>query len=154
MGSVPRRWVNAPEGVQAEAWQAAVDTFRRFEAADRLVFSCPMWNHGLPYIVKQLIDVISEPGLMFGLSPTTGYEHLLAGRGKKAVTIYSSAVWAKGVDPRFGTGDFQSTYLADWLHWTGITDIEEIRFQPTRAGDAEAAFADALTAARKGAATF
>jgi FMN-dependent NADH-azoreductase len=36
--------------------------------------------------------------------------------------------------PEFGT-DFQSTYFDDWLRWTGLTDISEIRFHPTLRGD-------------------
>src|SRR5919107_1448082 len=37
--------------------------------------------------------------------------------------------------PEFGR-DFQSTYLEDWLTWTGIDDISEIRFHPTLVDDA------------------
>src|SRR3954447_12786723 len=52
-----------PEGAQADAWRQARATFERFEAADRLLFSVPMWNAGVPYILKQLVDVISQPGM-------------------------------------------------------------------------------------------
>jgi LacI family transcriptional regulator len=34
----------------------------RFLAADRLLFSVPMWNAGIPYVLKQFIDVVSQPG--------------------------------------------------------------------------------------------
>ena len=84
----------APEGEQAAAWDAADTTFRRFDSAEHLLFSIPMWNAGIPYILKQLIDVISQPGMVFGVDPHDGYSHLLEGRGKKAAVIYTSAVWA------------------------------------------------------------
>ncbi|HEX8345488.1 MAG TPA: NAD(P)H-dependent oxidoreductase [Actinoplanes sp.] len=116
-----------PQGAPAQAWQAATDTFHRFEAADRYLFSVPMWNAGVPYILKQFIDVVSQPGLVFGFDPERGYTGLLSGR--KAAVIYTSAVYGPGRGPEFGA-DFQATYLNDWLRWTGIDDITEIHFRP------------------------
>lgn len=142
-----------PEGDQAAAWRAVEDTFRRFDAADRLLFSVPMWNAGVPYILKQFIDVVSQPGMVFGVDPATGYSHLLAGRGKRAAVVYTSAVWGPSLGSEFGR-DFQSTYVNDWLAWTGITDISEIRFHPTLTGDADQARRDAHAAARDTAKTF
>jgi FMN-dependent NADH-azoreductase len=126
-----------PHGEQAAAWQAAERTFRRFDSADRLVVSVPMWNSAIPYVLKQLIDVVSQPGWVFGLDPATGYQHLLADRQRRVAVIYTSAVWAEHLGPEFGS-DFQSTYFNDWLRWTGLADITEIRFHPTLAGDWEA----------------
>lgn len=91
-----------PEGEQAAPWQAAREAFARFDAADRLLFSVPMWNASVPYILKQLIDVVSQPGLVFGIDPVTGYVPLLAGRGKRAAAIYTSAVWGPELGPEFG----------------------------------------------------
>ena len=51
-----------PTGAAAAAWQAATATFDRFAAADCYLFSVPMWNHGVPYILKQFIDVVPSPG--------------------------------------------------------------------------------------------
>ncbi|WP_250005598.1 FMN-dependent NADH-azoreductase [Actinoplanes sp. M2I2] len=116
-----------PQGAPAAAWDAARQTFRRFDAFDRYVFSVPMWNAGIPYILKQFIDVISQPGLVFGFDPATGYTGLL--RGKRAAVIYTSAVHGPGRGPAFGA-DFQTTYLEDWLRWTGIDDIRGIHFRP------------------------
>jgi FMN-dependent NADH-azoreductase len=143
----------APEGEQARAWQATQATFARFDSADRLLFSVPMWNAGIPYILKQLIDVISQPGMVFGVDPHAGYSHLLEGRGKKAAVIYTSAVWGPPLGPEFGN-DFQSTYFDDWLRWTGITDVTELRFHPTLTGDVDSERCKAHEAARKAGSTF
>ncbi|MEU7816609.1 NAD(P)H-dependent oxidoreductase [Pseudonocardia sp. NPDC049154] len=116
-----------PEGEGAAAWSAAVAEFRRFDAADRYLFSVPMWNAGVPYVLKQLIDVISQPGLVFGFDPERGYTGLL--QGKKAAVVYTSAVYGPGRGPAFGR-DFQSTFFTDWLHWAGIEEVEEIHFRP------------------------
>jgi FMN-dependent NADH-azoreductase len=142
-----------PTGDAAAAWERVRETFARFDRADRLLLSVPMWNGSIPYILKQFIDVISQPGMIFGVDPYSGYEHLLAGRGKRAAVIYTSAVWGPELAPSFGT-DFQSTYLGDWLRWTGIDDITEIRYHPTLLGSADATMAKAREAAREAAASF
>jgi FMN-dependent NADH-azoreductase len=119
-----------PTDEQAVAWQAAKDTFARFDEADSYVFSVPMWNAGVPYILKQFIDVISQPGLVFGFDGDTGYTGLLT--GKKATVIYTGAVWGADRGPAFGQ-DFAQPFFEDWLRWAGITDITTIRFQPNLA---------------------
>ena len=123
-------------GDEASAWHDVQAAIGRFLAADRLLFSVPMWNAGIPYILKQFIDVVSQPGTIFGVDPHAGYDHLLAGSGKKAAVIYTSGVWGPDLGPEFGS-DFQSTYFADWLRWTGIADITVIRFHPTLTGDVD-----------------
>jgi FMN-dependent NADH-azoreductase len=122
---------------RSAAWDAAIATFRRFDEADRYLFSVPMWNAGVPYILKQFIDVISQPGLIFGFDPAEGYTGLL--RGKRAAIIYTSAVYGPERGPSFGA-DFQAPYLEDWLRWAGVTDISTIHFRPNLAtADADAA---------------
>ncbi|GLZ81287.1 FMN-dependent NADH-azoreductase [Actinorhabdospora filicis] len=137
-----------PQGEEGEAWNAARRVFERFDAADRLLFSLPMWNHSVPYVVKQFIDVVSQPGWVFGFDAEKGYTGLLAGRGKKAAVLSTSAVWAPGLPPSFGT-NFMSPYFTDWLHWTGIDDVTEIGFHPTVTGDWDAARADVDARARE-----
>jgi FMN-dependent NADH-azoreductase len=142
-----------PRGPEAEAWAAARNVFQRFDTADRVLFSVPMWNGGIPYVLKQFIDVISQPGWIFDVDPATGYTHLLSGRDKRVAVVYSSAVWGPDLGPEFGT-DFQSTYFTDWLRWTGLTEISEIRYHPTLLGDRECARQAADAAARDLAKTF
>jgi FMN-dependent NADH-azoreductase len=135
-----------PQGEPARAWAAAIATFRRFDAADRYLFSIPMWNAGVPYILKQFIDVISQPGLVFGFDPTQGYTGLL--RNKRAAVVYTSAVYGPDRGPSFGA-DFQAPYVEDWLRWAGITDIGTVHFRPNLATtDAEPARRTAHAQAR------
>ncbi|MFI7124645.1 FMN-dependent NADH-azoreductase [Nonomuraea sp. NPDC050153] len=140
-----------PEGEQAEAWAAAVRTFERFDSYDRYLFSVPMWNGGVPYKLKQFIDVVSQPAMIFHVHPETGYRALLT--GKRAAVVYTSAVWGPGLGPEFGA-DFQSTSFGDWLRWTGIADIQEIRHHPTLTGSYEAERKQADEHARRIARTF
>lgn len=112
------------EGDEAAAWHGACTTFERFNSYDKYVFSVPMWNHGIPYILKQFIDVVSQSGMLFSIDPDRGYTGLLA--GKKAVVIYTTAVYDVSSGPAFGQ-DFQSTYFEYWLRsQAGITDITTI----------------------------
>jgi FMN-dependent NADH-azoreductase len=120
----------APSGAQVGAWRAATDTFHRVDGATHYLFSVPMWNHGVPYILKQLIDVISQPGLVFNFDPERGYTGLLT--GKKAAVIYTGAVWGPDRGVAFGQ-DLQQPYFDAWLRWAGIDDITTIRFQPNLA---------------------
>jgi FMN-dependent NADH-azoreductase len=95
-----------------------------------------MWNASIPYILKQFIDVVSQPGMIFGFDPERGYTGLL--KGKKATVIYTGAVWGPDRGPAFGR-NFQEPFFDDWLRWAGVTDITTIRFQPNLAtADADA----------------
>ncbi len=141
-----------PAGPAAKAWARAEATFRRFDSYDRYVFSVPMWNAGIPYILKQFIDVVSQPGMVFGFDPEQGYTGLL--QGKKAVLLLTSAVYGPGRPPSFGS-DFQAPYLHDWLAWAGVLDVEEVAFRPNLAtADAAGARERAHEAARRLAAKF
>jgi FMN-dependent NADH-azoreductase len=142
-----------PTGAEGRVWAEARAAFDRFTAADRVLFSVPMWNGGIPYVLKQFIDVVSQPGWIFGVDPVEGYRHLLADHGTRVAVIYTSAVWGPGLGPEFGR-DFQSTYFDDWLRWTGLTDVSDIRFHPTLTGDRAAEDAAALARARDVAKTF
>ncbi len=141
-----------PVGAEGDAWARAVAMFERFDSYDRYLFSVPMWNAGIPYVLKQFIDVISQPGMVFGFDPAVGYTGLLT--GKKAALVLTSAVYGPGRPASFGS-DFQATYMRDWLRWAGITEIEEVHFRPDLAtADADTARAHAHEAARELAAKF
>ena len=119
-----------PMGEQATAWRAAKAALERFAAAEEYLFSVPMWNAGIPYILKQFIDVVSQPGMVFTFDGQVGYTGLLTGR--KAAVVYTSAVYGPGRPASFGS-DFQAPYLRDWLTWTGVEDITEVAFRPNLA---------------------
>ena len=109
-------------------WDEITAIAQRFIQADTYLLTVPMWNGGVPYKLKQYIDIIMQPGLLFGLKPDTGYFGLL--KDKPATVIYTSGAYAPGVGPQFGA-DYHSTYMEWWLRQTGIDSIESIRFQPT-----------------------
>jgi len=115
---------------QLQAWQTVTKIADHFKSADKYLFSLPMWNFGIPYKLKQFIDVLVQPGLAFSFSPDTGYKGLIT--GKPAVAVY-----ARGGAYGPGTGmeayDSQSTYLKQVLGFIGFTDIKDIFVEPTLA---------------------
>ena len=113
---------------ELRAWANARAVFDRFAAADAYVFNIPMWNAGVPYALKQWIDIVTQPGWSFGFDPAAGYTGLMD--GKHALAIHTSGVYSPGVAPGFGQ-DFSSTFFADWLNFVGITGATHVRFAPT-----------------------
>jgi FMN-dependent NADH-azoreductase len=116
-----------PVGAAATAWADVKRVFARFAAADEYLFTVPMWNHGVPWILKHFIDTVSQRGMLFDLDPETGYTGRMGGR--RAMVVFTSGVWAPDVGPEFGT-DFHSNYFLDWLRLGGITDVNVARYQP------------------------
>lgn len=111
------------EPAEAEAWEAVKEVFQQFNAADKYVMSVPMWNFHIPYPLKHYIDVITQPGLAFKLTPEGTFKPLVT--GKPAVLIYAS-----GGTYGLGSGskalDFQKPYMKTWLQFIGFKSIQEI----------------------------
>lgn len=141
-----------PSAAEQSAWQTVSAHFERFNAADKYLFSVPMWNFGLPYRLKHYIDVITQPGLAWSFSPETGYSGLVSG---KAAAIYSSAgVYHDGSGAE--AFDLQKPAFEGWLAFIGITDVSRIIAAPTLGApdDVAAAMDGAAAEARTLAASF
>jgi FMN-dependent NADH-azoreductase len=139
-----------PSAEQQSEWDEARKVFDRFSAADAYLFTVPMWNSGIPYVLKQFIDVISQPGWLFTFTPEGGYQGIV--EGKKAAAIYTSGVYSEGVPIQYGA-DFHASFFNDWLRFAGITDVTQVRWQPTiltatREDDKAAALKTAADAGR------
>ena len=110
-----------------DTWQAIAKAVDHFLSFDTIVFSVPMWNFGVPWRLKQYIDVLTQPGLAFTVSER-GVEGL--GAGRRAILITSGAL-----DIRPGTLgaalDFQLSFMKAWLDFIGITDVHAVQVRPT-----------------------
>jgi FMN-dependent NADH-azoreductase len=102
---------------QQALWARAVAVSQRFNAADRYLFSLPMWNFGIPYRLKHFIDVVTLPGQNWSWSRQTGYQALLP--GKSATLVYSSA-GPYPLQPDEDDSDFQKPYMRRWLRFLDI----------------------------------
>jgi len=108
---------------QQEAWHKVTAMFEEFANADKYLFSIPMWNFSIPYRLKHYIDILTQPGLAFNVTPKGEYVGLIT--NKPAVIVYAS-----GGAYRPGSGaesyDLQKPYMKLWLQFIGFKDIREI----------------------------
>ena len=137
---------------QDRAWQEINTLADRLRRADVVLLSVPMWNFGIPYRLKHLIDAVSQKDVLF-----TFDEHGLRGLlgGRRAVVVNARGV---GLGPDFPREelDHQQRYMTAWLQMIGISDIRHIEVEKTLMGAASdgAARAAACAEAIRLAATF
>lgn len=110
------------EGEIKTAWDEVVEVTNRFTSADEYLFTVPMWNGGIPWVLKHYIDTITQPGLTFGFG-ADGYFPLL--KDKKACVVLTSGVYSPALPKPFGL-DFQSSYMNWWLEFIGVSEIHYI----------------------------
>lgn len=116
-----------PSPREQVAWAEIGKICKRFTDADKYLFSVPMWNFGIPYVLKHYIDIITQPGLSWSFAPDTGYSGLVRG---PVAAIYSS-----GGAYHDGSGaeafDQQKPYFEGWLGFIGLSDVSRVTIAPT-----------------------
>jgi FMN-dependent NADH-azoreductase len=118
---------------QRTAWRRINELAQPFRDADVFVFSVPLWNFGIPYKLKHLIDAISQKDVLFTFTPDEGLRGML--HGKKAVLAYArgTSLAEEGATPA-RIFDYQQGYMNLWLEMIGVTDIESIVVEKTLLG--------------------
>ena len=124
-----------PTAGQANAWKAVEAIIAEFISADKYLLAVPMWNFGIPYRLKQYVDILLQPGYTFSFSPEKGYAGLV--KGKPAMIVFARGGDYENADPN--AVDFQKRYLELALGFIGITDIRSLIVQPTLMGGPEVA---------------
>jgi len=132
---------------QAAVWKQIHALGERFHRADVIVFSVPMWNFGVPYRLKHLIDSVSQRGVLFDFDEQ-GMCGLL--KGKKVVVLATRGV-VLGEDYPTEDYDHQVAFLRTWARMVGIPAIDTVESEATLgdAATADASFNAALDAATK-----
>jgi FMN-dependent NADH-azoreductase len=106
-----------------ESWGDIERTIQQFLAADVYVLTVPMWNLGIPYVLKYYIDAIVQPGYLFRYDEAGQVEPLV--HGKKMIVVMSSGGdYAPDYMRPF---DFVEPYLRAIFGFVGITDITFLR---------------------------
>ncbi len=113
---------------ELKAWGLVEKVIERFNNADKYLISLPMWNFGIPYVLKHYLDIIVQPTYTFSFSPDEGYKGLVTG---KPVTV----IYARGGAYAEGSGgeafDLQKRYMELVLGFIGFNDIKSILVEPT-----------------------
>ena len=135
---------NAVDPEQADAWRGLKKWTDQFLSFDSYLIATPMWNFGIPYRLKQYIDILTQPGLTFRNDSDGNVEGLA--RGRRAIIVAASAM-PFGSLPEIDGLDFQLAYLKAWLGFIGVTDIGAVRVAGTFGPDdvVAAAMAQAFT---------
>lgn len=114
---------------QTAAWAQITALAKRFHRADTLLFSVPLWNFGIPYKLKHLIDAISHKGVLFTFDEQ-GLNGMLGGR--RAVAIYTRGL---GYGPDSQTPDqafgLEKPFLDAWFRFVGINRVHSIVAEQT-----------------------
>jgi FMN-dependent NADH-azoreductase len=108
---------------ESSVWERIQLLIRRFQSADRIVLGTPMWNFGLPYKLKQLIDLVAQRNYLFTYDGKQ-YGPLL--NVEKAVAVYArGSRYLEGtpIPPSF---DHQAPYLDFWLRLVGVRDLRSV----------------------------
>jgi FMN-dependent NADH-azoreductase len=108
---------------ESKVWERIQSLIRRFQNADRIVLGTPMWNFGLPYKLKHLIDLVAQRNYLFTYDGEQ-YGPLL--NVEKAVAVYTrGSRYLEGtpIPPRF---DHQAPYLDFWLRLIGVRDLRSV----------------------------
>jgi FMN-dependent NADH-azoreductase len=130
-----------------ETWCHVERTIKQFLSADIYVITSPMWNLSIPYALKYYIDVIVQPGYLFGHNEHGQIIPLAV--GKKMVCVTSRGGDYSENSPLHAY-DFQEPYLRAIFGFVGIYDMHFINAQPMDAGPElrEAATSAAIDKAR------
>jgi FMN-dependent NADH-azoreductase len=107
------------------SWSEIERTIEQFLRSDVYLLTVPMWNLGIPYVLKYYIDAIVQPGYLFRYTPDGRAEGLV--HGKKMIVVVSSG---GDYSSDFMQGfNFVESYLRAIFGFVGITDITVIHAQ-------------------------
>ena len=121
--------------VETATWEKIRELASRFQRADRIVLSVPMWNFSFPYKFKQLIDLSCQRNMLFTFDgdfygPSLSID--------KAFVVYvrgqSDEAGFKTVSqPGF---KYLSGYVEFWLQFIGVRSIVSLTVEHTWDGRA------------------
>lgn len=92
------------------------------EQADIIVIGVPLWNFGIPSVLKAWVDHIARAGKTFRYTEKGG-EGLVKGK-TVYIALSSGGIYSDGPMQDY---DFASTYLKKVLGFMGMTDVKIFR---------------------------
>ena len=121
---------------ERQAWKTVEAVIQEFLSADRYVISVPMWNFGIPYRLKQYVDLLVQPGYTFSFDPMKGYEGLVKNK-RVLLACARGNTYLPGSE--MALFDHQVPYLKTVLSFIGLSDISLVVVEPTLAGGPDGA---------------
>jgi FMN-dependent NADH-azoreductase len=109
---------------ESKVWERIQSLIQRFQNADRIVLGTPMWNFGLPYKLKHLIDLVAQRNYLFAYDGKQ-YGPLL--NVEKAIVVYTrGSRFLEGTPIPPSRFDHQAPYLDFWLQLVGVRDLRSV----------------------------
>jgi len=102
-----------------ESWAQIERTIEQFMAADVYLFTVPMWNLGIPYVLKYYIDAIVQPGYLFRYTPDGQVEGMV--KDKTMLLVVSSG--SDYTTQPMASFNFVESYLRAIFGFVGLTDV-------------------------------
>ena len=137
---------------QRRIWDGVEKVIAHFKSADKYLFAAPMWNFGIPWRLKQYLDILIQPGYTFRATEN-GSEGLV--KDKPVMAVYArGGEYPEGTDA--AAMDMQKSYFELALRFIGFEKIHSIIVEPTLAGPEKTVIAlkKALKEAAQSAADF
>jgi FMN-dependent NADH-azoreductase len=118
---------------QERAWTSIRALAQPFLAADKLLLGVPLWNFGIPYRLKQLIDLITQKDILFSFDGER-FQGLM--KARKATVVYARGLDYQSLNSPTPASfyDFQKPYIETWLQLIGVTSVESIIVEKTLFG--------------------
>lgn len=102
-----------------DSWGQIERTIEQFLDSDVYLFTVPMWNLGIPYVLKYYIDAIVQPGYLFRYTPDGQVEGLV--KNKTMLLVISSG--SDYTTQPMASFNFVESYLRAIFGFVGLTDI-------------------------------
>jgi FMN-dependent NADH-azoreductase len=102
-----------------DSWHQIELAIEQFLDADVYLFSVPMWNLGIPYVLKYYIDAIVQPGYLFRYLPDGSVEGLV--KDRKMLVVTSSG--GEYTNEYTAGMNFVEPYLRAIFGFVGLTEI-------------------------------
>jgi FMN-dependent NADH-azoreductase len=126
---------------QTDALKYSDAAIKTLLESDVIVIGVPLYNFGIPAVLKGWIDQVARAGKTFSYSPE-GAKGLVTDK-KVYLSIASGAIFSEGP---YKSYDFSESYLRTVLGFLGMTDVTTFRVEGTAIPDfAENALPKALS---------
>ena len=122
---------------QQEAVRHSDEAIAEIMAADVLVIDAPLYNFGIPSVLKAWVDHIARAGTTFRYT-ANGPEGLVKGK-KVYVAMASGGIYSEGPSAGY---DFVAPYLKAVLGFLGMTDVAVFRVEGLAIPDLQATALD------------
>jgi FMN-dependent NADH-azoreductase len=108
---------------ESNIWERIQSLTHRFQNADRSVLGTPMWNFGLPYKLKHLIDPVAQRNLSVYLRRQTVWPSFERGKGNCRLYTRFHVSWRVLLYRR----RYSITKQPIWTFGCGLVGVRDLR---------------------------